>query len=464
MFIGREKELAFLEKQWASPRGRMVFLYGRRRIGKTETLKAFCKDKNTIFFTASEQNAETLKRDLSRLLLATGMPASQYIETFEDWKTLFESLPTIPSSGKKLLIIDEFPYLVKADPSIASILQAVWDHALKDENIMLIFCGSSMSFIEKHILAEKNPLYGRATGIWKMGPMNFYDAVKFFPKYSPEDAVLAFSVFGGTPYYLSMLDGKLSLRDNITNTILENGAPLHNEPEFLMRQEFSKPVTYNSILEAVAYGATSFDEIHKKALVEKSSLTAYLNALIDIGLVEKEFSMSVGTKQIGNASRGLYRLADPFFRFWFTFVRPNLGPLDKGDEDLIWTHVIEPKLNEYASISFEDICKDYLYQKNREGKLPFVFTKLGRWWHKGEEIDIVAESADRSRVLLGECKFKNSPMQIGDFFRLSAKIGFYDDFSAEYFLFSKNGFDSDLQNLKGTNKKLYCIDLFDLFN
>ena len=233
MFIGREKELAFLEKQWASPRGRMVFLYGRRRIGKTETLKAFCKDKDAIFFTASEQNAETLKRDLSRLLLATGMPASQYIETFEDWKTLFESLPTIPSSGKKLLIIDEFPYLVKADSSIASILQAVWDNALKDENIMLVFCGSSMSFIEKHILAEKNPLYGRATGIWKMGPMDFYDAVKFFPKYSPEDAVLAFSVFGGTPYYLSMLDGKLSLRDNITNTILENGAPLQTAAELL---------------------------------------------------------------------------------------------------------------------------------------------------------------------------------------------------------------------------------------
>ena len=463
MFIGREKELAFLEKQWASPRGRMVFLYGRRRIGKTETLKAFCKDKDAIFFTASEQNAETLKRDLSRLLLATGMPASQYIETFEDWKTLFESLPMIPSSGKKLLIIDEFPYLVKADPSIASILQAVWDNALKDENIMLVFCGSSMSFIEKHILAEKNPLYGRATGIWKMGPMDFYDAVKFFPKYSPEDAVLAFSVFGGTPYYLSMLDGKFSLRDNITNTILENGAPLHNEPEFLMRQEFSKPVTYNSILEAIAYGAASFDEIHKKALVEKSSLTAYLNALIDIGLVEKEFSMSVGAKQIGNASRGLYRLADPFFRFWFTFVRPNLGPLDKGDTDLIWTHVIEPKLNEYASISFEDICKDYLYQQNREGKLPFVFTKLGRWWHKGEEIDIVAESADRSRILLGECKFKNSPMQmIADFNALAAKMKLSDSVSPDYYLFSKSGFKKDLKQLGKGLENLHLITLDEI--
>ena len=158
----------------------------------------------------------------------------------------------IESKDKKLLIIDEFPYMVKNNKEIPSILQNLWDNLLKDQNVMIILCGSSMSFIEKEILAEKNPLYGRATGIYKMTQMDFYDAIKFFPKFSLEDKIYAYSILGGIPHYLKEFDDSKTIQKNIEDNILKKGCILYNEIEFLLHQELRETTLYNTIIEAIA--------------------------------------------------------------------------------------------------------------------------------------------------------------------------------------------------------------------
>ena len=220
MFIGRETELGFLEDRYNSDRGQLIVLYGRRRVGKTETLREFCKGKPHVFFSCTQTTDPVQLAKFSARLLSEELPARQYINEFNDWEKAFEAIGTFPyGEKKKLIVIDEFPYMCKGNRSIPSIIQNLWDTELKDKNVMLILCGSAMSFIEKELLAEKNPLYGRATGIYKMEPMGFYDAVKFFPDYSPKDKVLVYSVLGGIPHYLNQFSRNLTLGENIKKNI-----------------------------------------------------------------------------------------------------------------------------------------------------------------------------------------------------------------------------------------------------
>ena len=257
--------------------------------------------------------------------------------------------------------------MCNGNSAIPSILQNLWDEFLKDENVMIILCGSAMSFIEKDLLSEKNPLYGRATGIYKMNEMGFYDAVKFFPNYSDRDKVLAYSVLGGIPHYLKQFDSSLSLSQNIKNNVLTKGCALYSEVEFLLRQELRETPLYNSIIEAVALGSTKLNDISMKSLIDDTSKTSvYLKNLIELGIIKREFSVSEGVKEKANTNRGLYRLTDNFFRFWYAFVFTNYSELESGDVEGVYKYSIEPSLHEFAASTFEDICREYVQRLQKE--------------------------------------------------------------------------------------------------
>ena len=224
MFIGRKMELSFLEEKYKSKEGQLIVLYGRRRVGKTETLKEFCKGKPHIFYSCRECTDRQQLLSYSEKVLKAGIPAAQYIHEFQDWESAITSSLELPGNGKKLLVIDEFPYMCRANGSIPSILQNLWDSSLKNADIMIILCGSAMSFIEKEILAEKNPLYGRATGIYKMTEMPFSDVIKFFPDYPPEDQITVYAILGGIPHYLKQFDHRISVEENIRKNILTKGS------------------------------------------------------------------------------------------------------------------------------------------------------------------------------------------------------------------------------------------------
>ena len=166
-FIARKNELDFLEQKYESKNGQLIIIYGRRRIGKTETIKHFCKDKGAIFFTCTQTEDNNQLRNFSSLLLSNNLPQSKYISEFNSWEQAFLAIKDFPKleEKKQIIVIDEFPYMVKGNSEIPSVLQKLWDEELKNQNIMLILCGSAMSYIEKEILSEKNPIYGRETGI-----------------------------------------------------------------------------------------------------------------------------------------------------------------------------------------------------------------------------------------------------------------------------------------------------------
>ena len=384
MFIGREAELGFLNSKYKEKKGQLIVLYGRRRVGKTETLREFCKGKPHVFFSCTQTTDRVQLYKFSARLLQENIPAKKYISEFSDWERAFQTILELPyGEEKKLIVIDEFPYMCRGNQSIPSILQNLWDAEFKDRNVMIILCGSAMSFIEHELLAEKNPLYGRATGIYKMEKMGFYDAMKFFPDYSDRDKVLAYSVLGGIPHYLKQWDPGLSVAENIKQNILTKGCVLYSEVEFLLHQELRETPIYNSIIEAVALGSTKLNDISQKSLIEDTSKTSvYLKNLIELGIVEREFSVDARIKEKANTSRGMYRLTDSFFRFWYAFVFTNYSQLEDGDADGVYEYNVKPMLHEYASLAFEDICREFVKELQKKNELPFRYTKMGRWMGK----------------------------------------------------------------------------------
>lgn len=481
MFIGREAELQFLEERFAAAGGQLVVLYGRRRVGKTETLKEFCKKKKHVFYSCTQCTDSIQLKKFSGRLLQEDIPAKKYVSEFSDWESAFSAIAELPyGSEKKLVVIDEFPYMCKAEKSIPSILQNLWDMKLKDSNVMLILCGSAMSFIEKELLAEKNPLYGRATGIYKMKEMGFYDAAKFFPGYSDRDKIIAYSLLGGIPHYLCQFDPSLPIEDNIKKNILSKGCILYSETEFLLHQELRETPIYNSIIEAVALGNTKLNDISQKSLVEDTSKTSvYLKNLIELGIVEREFSVDTKTKEKANTNRGTYRIADNFFRFWYAFGFSNFSQLEDGDPEGVYKYMIEPVLNEFVSFTFEDVCREFIKELQKENSLPFRYVKMGRWTGKTTvrdknssaglriaetEIDLLAVGKN-NEFLVGECKFRNTPFSYSDYLDAEAKLTPLKDTAEFYYaLFSESGFDEALINEARQNGRILLFDLEAIVN
>lgn len=477
MFVGRETELKFLNERYMEKSGQLIVLYGRRRVGKTETLREFCRDKPHVFFSCTQTTDRVQLRNFSVRMLKEGIPAGKYISEFEDWEKALRAVLDLPyGEKKKLLVIDEFPYMCRGNRSIPSVLQNLWDSELRDSNVMIILCGSAMSFIEKELLAEKNPLYGRATGIYKMKEMGFYDAVKFFPHYSARDKVLAYAVLGGIPHYLKQWSPELSIGENIKRNILTKGCVLYSEVEFLLHQELRETSIYNSIIEAVALGSTRLNDISQKSLVEDTSKTSvYLKNLIELGIVDREFSVDAKLKEHANSNRGIYRLTDNFFRFWYAFGFGNYSQLEDGDADGVYEYVIKPALHEFASYAFEDVCREFVRGMQKKNQLSFRYAKMGRWMGKTTvrdenavnglriaetEIDILCIDRNAEEYLVGECKFKGAPFSYSEYLNTMAKLTpLKKKAEFHYALFSESGFDKRIIDSAEENKTaLYTLE------
>ena len=405
------------------------------------------------------------------------IPAKNYISEFADWEKAFRAVLDLPyGNQKKLLVIDEFPYMCRGNKSIPSILQNLWDAELRDSNVMIILCGSAMSFIEKELLSEKNPLYGRATGIYKMKEMGFYDAIKFFPEYSDRDKVLTYAVLGGIPHYLRQWNPKLSVDENIKRNILTKGCILYSEVEFLLHQELRETPIYNSIIEAVALGNTKLNDISQKSLLEDTAKTSvYLKNLMELGIVEREFSVDSKIKERANTGRGTYRLTDNFFRFWYAFGFANYSQLEDGDVDGVYEYVVKPALHEFASFAFEDVCREFVRMLQKKNELPFRYSKIGRWMGKTTvrdekasdglrtaetEIDLLCIGKDAKEYLVGECKFKGVPFSYSEYLDTLAKLTPLKEKSKFYYaLFSESGFDQKILDCAAMNEtQLYSLE------
>ena len=463
-FIGRTQELAFLKDAYRSNKAEFILVSGRRRIGKTALLAEFAKDKPCLFFSCTQSgNREQLER-FSRAVLSQGTPASRYLTRFDDWETAFEELSRLSGAGRKLIIIDEFPYLAEQNAAIPSILQNIWDRVLQHENVMLVLCGSAVSFMEKELTGYKSPLYGRFTGTLRLKPLGYRDAFRFFPDWSDEEKMLGYAMLGGTPLYLSMFDPSRSLKDNAISAILRPGSALFDAPMTVLRQECREPARYNDILRAVSLGTTKAAEIAQKADIAPSNIRRYLDVLADLGYIAPEYEPGTKTKGTVNTQRALWYPGDNLINFWYSCVYPNLDLLSFADgPERVWNEAVEPRLHDIASFPFESVCMDFTAEMSSKGLLPFRATKFRRWNVPNIEIDVVAEDESAKSVIFGECKFRNTPATFGMYMALREKSMTRKCSERYYMMFSLSGFDSNLASAaEDPQSRLSLVSLSDL--
>ena len=459
MFAGRQKELLFLEKKYNSQQSEMLVIYGRRRIGKTELLKHFAKDLKHVFYSAIE-TLDKNQLDLFSKAILKGSSLEKYLSTFPSWDEAFNFLGEQAASERMLLIIDEFPYMVNGNPSIPSVLQNIWDLKLKNSKLMVVLCGSAMAFMEKELLSVKNPLYGRQTGNYKLEELSVYETAELLGELDFKEVIEYYGVFGGIPHYLTQIDQKKSFYDNVKDIALERGSILFNEVELLLRQELREVMMYYTVIQAIALGSTTLNEIEQKSMIERTKLTYYLNALIDLGIIQKEFPITMSVKEISKSRKGLYYLKDSFFRFYFTYMFPYMSELIDAGCDHIIEKVIKPDLNRFMGVVFEKVSIQYLAKLKHQGIAPFHFLKIGRWWEKGEEVDIVAFDSEKN-LLLCECKWTTGLTKkniIHKMENLSGQI-MPESQSVWYFIFSKSGFENEVYEYSKLNKQIGLVAL-----
>ena len=438
MFIGRERELTALNKLYGSDKFEFAVIYGRRRVGKTALINEFVRDKKAIYFMGVESNAKQNLDNFSKSIIEYGTGFS--LETsFSSFQTALEYVFKMAENERVVLAIDEYPYVARSQKSLASTLQLLIDKYKDTSKLMLILCGSSMSFMEDYVLSYKAPLYGRKTAQMKINPFDFEETCRYFPKASSEDKALIYGIVGGTPQYLLQIDDKLSIEENIKNTYLNPTSPLFEETTNLLKQEVREPAIYNAIITAIATGASRMSEISSKVGEDTNVCSIYLKNLLSLGIVQKE------TPYGAKASRkSIYSVEDNMFRFWYRFVPENNSIIARGASDLAYKR-IEPYLSEYMGRVFEEICKQYLWKQLLSGNCPVEFTSLGRWWGNDPksksqtEIDIMGE-ADENTALFGECKWTNEKVDVGVLDLLVERSNLFHYKNKHYYLFAKSGF------------------------
>jgi len=458
MFVNRESELKNLNDEYRKKRSSFVVIFGRRRVGKTTLIKEFVKNKDYIYFQADLQN-EVLQIQRFKSIFSEKYKDINLFDTeFNSWDGLFAFFikNRANKKDKKLIIvIDEFQYLVRVNPSIPSIFQRIWDDILSKSNVMFIISGSSVSMMYQSVLNYNSPLYGRRTLQIHLKPMGFFEFKKFF---NDQDLIKIFefySVIGGIPKYIELLDLKKSLKWNIENKILNKSEFLYFEPKFLLNEDFNNLTNYFSIMEAISSGKHKIGNISKRLKVKVNNLSSFIDKLILVELIERE--VPVTEENPSKSKKGLYFIKDNFIKFWFTFVFPFQSYIEMDNIKFV-VDKVNKSFNNYVSRNFEKVSTEFLI-KNR---IPFEFMKIGRWWNKNNEIDIVG--IGENKILFGECKYSENRVGkkvLDELIEKSKLVEEYENYEKYYVIFSKKGFKKELLNYGLKIKNLFLFSISD---
>ena len=442
-FIGRKNELQALEEIYGKPGFQMTVIYGRRRIGKSTLIHQFAGQHRCIYFTAIRAGISRNLELLGRRVLEVLNPSAAALG-FPDMDTLLTFIGDTCREERTILVIDELPFLAEADPGFLSILQSYIDGLWAQSQIYLILCGSSVSFMENEVLSAKSPIFGRRTSQIRLEAFHYPEAAEFVPDYTPEEKAIVYGVTGGVAHYLSLFDPELSLDENMITLFFKKTGYLYEEAGNLLTQEFRNTATYSDIIAAVASGSSRLNEISLKVHMDPAAVLHALANLTVTGIVRKERAIT----EEKNKKKVQYVLNDQMFRFWYQFIPDATGAIEMGKGEVYYQKVVRARIPEYMGKVFEDMCRHYTLCAGLNGELNCFVTEVGRWWGtnpaKKEQTDIDVVGIDRgnSRVVLGECKYRNDVLDKKTYEGLTDRIGLISGkyLTVQYLLFSKSGF------------------------
>lgn len=468
MFIGRERELASLKEFYDRDGIGMTVIYGRRRIGKSTLIAEFVRDKKNIFYTATKvgkaRNLELFSRQVTDLF----MPGVENI-SFHTTEAVFDFIDKNIGNDKVVLVIDELPYWAERDEALLSIMQKYIDTVWNDKNLKIILCGSALSFMEKKVLSEKSPLFGRRDSQIRLEAFNYLDAAKFVPDYSCEDKAICYGITGGVARYLSMIDPSKSIDENIVRLFFRTDGYLYDETRNLLTQEFTDIAIVNNIIEQIASGENTLNTIAGKIGEKEPTVLYSLDKLTNVGLVEKKKCIT----DEKNKKKTQYVLKDYMFKFWYEFIPKATSVIEMGQGELYYQKAVKSVLHSFMGAVFEDMCRYYTLKQGITGEYGCFLTSVGSWWGtenitdengniraQSADIDVVAISEIDKKAVIGECKFKNEKIDKGIYETLirRGKLIAAKYKVSKYIFFSLSGYTDWFKDLKDEDVLLLTLD------
>lgn len=457
-FIGRTKELAALEKAYHGNESSFIPIYGRRRVGKSELILHFVKNKPSLYAIGSRSTASVQLREfLDTAAIVLKKPILSTIQP-RDWKTVLQAVCSQWDSRRKLVLaFDEFQWMVEASPELPSVLQQLWDMEWqKSGRILLILCGSYIGFMEREVLGHKSPLFGRRTGQILLRPFSFSESCGFHRKYSLEDKARIYFLCGGIPLYLNLFKIGKSVEANIQDNFFDEYAPLYREAEFLMREELSDTAHYYSILSSIAASNSTVKALSESLGFDSRALPYYLQQLVSIGYIEKVYPL---TESAPSARHVRYRITDPLLRFWFKFIHPRAGSILQLGSSIAFSTLVKPVLPSYFGSCFEALCRESLAYLYAQERITAEF-EIGQYWDSNCQIDVVGYRKD-NWVDLGECKWGSVGSARSLAMELEKKVPCYPNkrnATIGRIIFTR----SRISYEKSNQVKLFCLeDLYD---
>lgn len=408
MFINREKELSELDSLLATNNSHFVMVYGRRRVGKTTLLTEWAKQTGvpTFYWVAKRDPRELQMASLAQAVYAwqQGVEFSDIEVRPSSWEAVFRQLAQAIGQQRVIVILDELPYILQQDSGFATHLQAAWDHLFKSSQVILLISGSHIGMLTA--LTEYHaPLYGRLTTQLPLDPLTFCESRAFLPGYTAQQRLAVHAVLGGVPAYLERWDSTKPLAHNIETLFLQRTSWFRTEPLVLVSDLTQRETAvYEAILRAIADGKHGREEIARAAAVKSPSLSHYFQRLLDLRLLERRIPATVPLNKIRESKQTRYFLRDPFLRFYYRFVDPNLHLIERGLSRRLW-QMIDDNFRAFVAYSFEEIAYEWVVEQANQGVLPFLPDNVGQHWSKTVQVDVVAIAWREKQVLLGECKW-----------------------------------------------------------
>lgn len=448
MFVARDRELSLLEDAYAGSGLKCVVVYGRRRVGKTCLINQFVRGKKNVHLLAArDTNARDNLTALSRAVLTEYDPtdplaaSAASVPAFQDFDAALSHVFEEARDRHVVLALDEYPYLAKSHPGISSVLQHLID-ANQSASIMIILCGSSMSFMEHQVLGEKSPLYGRRTGQIKLQPFDFVDAARMLGTDDAQRAIELYALAGGIPLYLQQIDARNSAEWNIAHNVLGPGTYLYEEPLAFLLQEVTTPQPYASVIEAIAQGRPRPQEIADATGLPAPNVSNYLKKLIELGIVTRDTPVGHAKKR-----QVVYRLSDNLFRFWYSFVPRYQSAIELGATAQVAHRLMRGEFEAYVGHVFEDVCRQWLSRAIARGEIDMLPARMGHWWgtdpesRKQADVDVVALGLD-GELVVGECKWTSKPVgaDVVDLLAHRATLVADESGRTDLIVFSKAGF------------------------
>lgn len=398
-FLDRHEETDRLRRLVDRSEGSLGVVYGRRRCGKSRLLREILPPARTVYYVGDDREG-TLQRASLATEMGRLLPGFERV-TYPDWEALLTRWWREAPPGT-VLALDEFPSLVAVAGELPSLLQKHLDREA-ERGIHLLLTGSSQRMMQGLVLDRTAPLFGRASEILKISPL---PAGWIEEALHPQDAgraVESYAVWGGTPRYWELAGDHPDLPAALRSLVLSPLGVLSEEPLRLLLDDMRDTTQAASILSLIGQGCHRISEIAARLGKPVTALSRPLQRLQDMDLVTRELPFDEASR---GGKRTLYKISDPFLRFWFRYVESNRSRLGAGLVDVV-EEEIGQRIGHHVGEIWEELARASVPRLRTGGK---TWGPAGRWWGPGLdrqplEVDLVAYSTDGSSVLVGEVKW-----------------------------------------------------------